>query len=76
MPLERLRRQLAEQMAALAPYREQAAKAAHRKLIPQTVPVAMQQYAIHMRTAGQPTGISQVSERRQPFGSFDGNVGL
>ena len=35
-----------EQMAALAPYRELAAKAAHRKLVPQTAPVAMQQYVI------------------------------
>jgi hypothetical protein len=33
-------------MAALAPYRELAAKAAHRKLVPQTAPVAMQQYVI------------------------------
>jgi len=36
----------AEQMAALAPYREQAAKAEHRKFVQPTTPVPMQQYAI------------------------------
>lgn len=36
----------AEQMEALAPYLEQAAKAEHRKFVPPTAPVAMQQYVI------------------------------
>lgn len=36
----------AEQMAALAPYQEQAAKAEHRKFVPPTAPVSMQQYGI------------------------------
>ncbi len=36
----------AEQMAALAPYREQAAKVARRKLVQPKTPVLMQQYAI------------------------------
>ena len=35
-----------EQMAALAPYREQAAKAEHRKFVLPANPVSMQQYAI------------------------------
>ena len=35
-----------EQMAALAPYREQAAKAEQRKLVEPTSPVLMQQYVI------------------------------
>ncbi len=36
----------AEQMAALAPYRKQAAKVAHREFVPLTTPVPMQQYAV------------------------------
>ena len=36
----------AEQMASLAPYREQAAKAEHRKFVQPTTLVPMQQYAI------------------------------
>jgi VWFA-related protein len=35
-----------EQMAALEPYREQMAKVEHRKFVPHTGPVPMQQYAI------------------------------
>jgi hypothetical protein len=35
-----------EQMAALAPYREQAAKAKHIKIVQPAAPVAMQQYVI------------------------------
>jgi len=35
-----------EQLAALAPYREQAAKAEHTKIVPPAAPVAMQQYVI------------------------------
>jgi VWFA-related protein len=36
----------AEQMTALVPYQEQAAKAELRKFVPQTTPVSMQQYVI------------------------------
>ncbi|MGO9937250.1 MAG: VWA domain-containing protein [Terracidiphilus sp.] len=36
----------AEQMAALAPYQEQAAKAEHRRFVPPAKPVSMQQYEI------------------------------
>lgn len=36
----------AAQMAALAPYREQAAKVEHRKCVPPETPVSMQRYAI------------------------------
>jgi VWFA-related protein len=36
----------AEQMAALAPYREQAAKAEHRKFVQPATPVPMQRYAV------------------------------
>ena len=36
----------AEQVAALAPYQEQAAKAEHRKFVPPATPVSMQQYVI------------------------------
>jgi len=36
----------AEQMAALAPYEQQAAKAEHRKFVPSTKPVSIQQYEI------------------------------
>jgi len=36
----------AAQMAALVPYREQAAKAEHRKFVPPATPISMQQYAI------------------------------
>ncbi len=36
----------AEQMAALAPYREQAAKTEHREFVPPEKPVSIQQYAI------------------------------
>ena len=36
----------AEQTAMLVPYEQQAAKAAHKKFVPQATPVPMQQYAI------------------------------
>ncbi len=36
----------AEQMSALVPYEQQAAKAEHRKFVPPAKPVSMQQYAI------------------------------
>jgi hypothetical protein len=47
----------AEQMAALAPYLEQVAKAAHRKFVQPKTPVQMQQYAIQYGVLAKQLGL-------------------
>jgi VWFA-related protein len=60
-----------EQLAALTPYREQAAKAEHIKIVTPAAPVAMQQYVIHYGLLA-----SQLSFPRSANGVYHSDVSI